>query len=296
MVGGRGVRLEPESVVREADLFLALDPRDDRRGATREARVRVASEVRPEWLSDLFPGSVRVERAVRFDESRGRAVAVRSVLYRDLPLSEEAHGAVEPSEASAALASYLSPRAETFLRDDEAAAKLLDRLAFLREAWPESGLPVLDAEALADVVASACAGRRTVEEVRRIPLAPLILGRLSFDQSRLLEEHAPESLTVPSGNRIRLTYEPGRPPVLAVRLQELFGLPETPRLARGRVPVLLHLLGPNYRPVQVTDDLRSFWTTTYHQVRKDLRNRYPRHAWPEDPWTARPEAKGGRRG
>jgi ATP-dependent helicase HrpB len=298
MVGGRGVRLEPESVVREAELFLALDTRDDRRPGpgAREARVRVASEVRPEWLDELRPGSVRVERAVRFDEARGRAVAVRTVLYRDLPLSEEAHGAVEPAEASAALAAFLAPRAESFLREDGDAAKLLDRLAFLRDAWPESGLPEFDAGALAELVASACAGRRTVEEARKVPLAPLLLGRLSFAQARLLDEHAPEALRVPSGNRIRLAYEPGRPPVLAVRLQELFGLAETPRLAGGRVPVLLHLLGPNFRPVQVTDDLRSFWTTTYHQVRKDLRNRYPRHAWPEDPWTARPEAKGGRRG
>ncbi len=100
---------------------------------------------------------------------------------------------------------------------------------------------------------------------------------------------------MPSGNRIRLVYEPDRPPVLAVRLQELFGWSDTPRLAGGRIPVLLHLLGPNFRPVQITEDLRSFWSNTYHQVRKDLRARYPKHSWPEDPWTARAEAKGGRR-
>ena len=83
--------------------------------------------------------------------------------------------------------------------------------------------------------------------------------------------------------------------MLAVRLQELFGWTETPRVAGGRVAVVLHLLGPNFRPVQITDDLRSFWATTYFQVRKDLRARYPKHAWPEDPLTAKPEAKGGRR-
>ncbi|MFM8933878.1 MAG: ATP-dependent helicase C-terminal domain-containing protein, partial [Gemmataceae bacterium] len=92
--------------------------------------------------------------------------------------------------------------------------------------------------------------------------------------------------TLPSGNSVGLSYEPGRPPVLAARIQELFGWKETPRIAQGRVRLLLHLLAPNYRPQQVTDDLASFWNNTYQQVRKDLRGRYPKHAWPEDPWTA----------
>ena len=96
---------------------------------------------------------------------------------------------------------------------------------------------------------------------------------------------------MPSGSRLALRYEPGRPPVLAVRIQEVFGLADTPRIAAGRVRVLLHLLAPNYRPQQVTDDLASFWANTYAQVRKELRARYPRHAWPEDPWSAEPERR-----
>ena len=106
---------------------------------------------------------------------------------------------------------------------------------------------------------------------------------------------APEALAVPSGNRIRLSYPSDGPPSLAVRLQELFGWPETPRIAGGRVAVVLHLLGPNYRPVQITDDLKSFWAGAYFQVRKDLRARYPKHAWPDDPLKAPAEARGGRR-
>jgi len=99
---------------------------------------------------------------------------------------------------------------------------------------------------------------------------------------------------VPSGSRIRLAYERGRPPVLAVRIQELFGLARTPTVARGRVPVLLHLLAPNGRPQQVTADLASFWRTAYHEVRKELRRRYPKHAWPDDPATAAPQRRPGR--
>jgi ATP-dependent helicase HrpB len=111
----------------------------------------------------------------------------------------------------------------------------------------------------------------------------------------LLEIDAPESITVPTGNRIRLQYSSTDSVILAVRLQEMFGQLDTPRIAGGRLAVVLHLLGPNYRPVQVTDDLRSFWTRTYPQVRKDLRARYPKHAWPEDPWNAPPQRRPGRR-
>ena len=121
------------------------------------------------------------------------------------------------------------------------------------------------------------------------------MGRLAWPLDRLLEEHAPEALEVPTGNRIKLQYEAGKGPVLAVRLQEVFGWVETPRVAGGRVPVVMHLLGPNYRPVQITSDLKSFWAGTYFQVRKDLRAQYPKHSWPEDPLTATPVAKGRRR-
>jgi ATP-dependent helicase HrpB len=295
MVGGRGVRLGPESVVREAEFFVALDPREDDRGAVLEAHVRVASEIRPEWLEEMFPFLVSRRREVTFDESRGRATGRDLWLYEDLVL-REAQANVDRDEAERVLAAFLGNRAESFVREQEAAAVWLERMACLRDWLPEAGLPSFDADALAEVVAHACMGKTIADEVRRSAWVPMLEGQLTHDQSRLLKTEAPGSLVVPSGNRLRLTYERGRPPVLAVRLQELFGWADSPTVARGRVRVLLHLLGPNFRPVQITDDLRSFWTTTYFQVRKDLRARYPRHSWPEDPTTARAEAKGGRRG
>jgi ATP-dependent helicase HrpB len=295
MVGGRGVRLAPESVVRDAELFVALDPREDRRGGTLEARVRIASALRPEWLEELFPEAIRRERTARFDPDRHRVVGVTITRYRDLVLREDPGAPLDSASIASALAEHLRPLAPSLVRSDPAAASWLARLALLRRAMPEAVLPEIDDEALADLVADACVGKRGVEEVERTPWVPLLKARLSHAQNRLVDEQAPEALTVPSGNRIRLSYEPDRPPVLAVRLQELFGWSDTPRIAGGRVAVLLHLLGPNFRPVQVTDDLRSFWATTYFQVRKDLRARYPRHAWPDDPLTARAESKGGRR-
>jgi len=290
MVGGRGVRLAPASVVREAEFFLALDPRDSRRGGTLEAAVRIASAVEVDWLAEVRPGAIQVERSVEFDPDRGRAVGVRRHLYGDLIVREDRQDAVDAESASAALAEAIRGDAIGFVRGDEAAARLLDRLAFLAERIPEADRPQIDVLALVD---SACRGKRTLDEARAVPLAPLIRGALTFAEGRALDELAPEALSVPSGSRIKIDYEPGMQPVLKARLQELFGWLDTPKVAGGRVALVLHILGPNYRPVQVTDDLQSFWTTAYFQVRKDLRSRYPKHAWPDDPLSARAKTRSG---
>ena len=179
--------------------------------------------------------------------------------------------------------------------DDPEVAGFLARVRCLREWMPELNLPAFDEEQLRELLPALAAGRKSFAELRRAPLLPVLQGSLSHDQLRAVEREAPERLEVPSGSRIKLVYEPGKPPVLAARIQELFGLAETPRVAAGRVPVLLHLLAPNHRPQQVTHDLRSFWENTYPQVRKELAGRYPKHAWPQDPWNARPERRPGRR-
>jgi ATP-dependent helicase HrpB len=144
------------------------------------------------------------------------------------------------------------------------------------------------ASTLRRLLPALAAGRRSFAELRRAPLLPALQGLLTPRQAAALAREAPERLAVPSGSQIRLRYEPGQPPVLAARIQELFGLAETPRVAAGRIPVLLHLLAPNQRPQQVTQDLRSFWQTTYPQVKKELAARYPKHSWPDDPWNAVP--------
>jgi ATP-dependent helicase HrpB len=295
MVGGGGVRLSPESVVQKAELFVALDARQDERSARREALVRVASAIQVEWLQELFPQSVRVEREAVFDPQRQRVLGIRRTWYRDLLLGEDADAAVDAQRAGEVLAEALRGRAPELFGADESTTQLLARVALLRRAMPDHPWPAFDEAELGDVLADAAQGKRSVDEVRRANLGAILRARLQYPLDRLLEQHAPESIEVPTGNRIRLTYSINQPPALAVRLQELFGWTDTPRVAAGRVPVVLHLLGPNYRPVQVTEDLRNFWKTTYFQVRKDLRARYPKHSWPEDPLTATPQAKGGRR-
>jgi ATP-dependent helicase HrpB len=139
-------------------------------------------------------------------------------------------------------------------------------------------------------------GITTLDRVRRMDLTGPLHALLTYDQQRRLDRLAPTHLTVPSGSRIPIDYEHGDVPVLAVRLQELFGCRDTPRVADGKIPVMLHLLSPAKRPVQVTQDLAGFWARSYHEVRRELRGRYPKHHWPEDPMSAPPTAKAKRRG
>jgi ATP-dependent helicase HrpB len=283
MVGGRGVRLAEESTVLDPMLFLCIDL--DARPT--EALVRLASEVEPEWLP------LRTTVDLEFDEERERVAAWKRTRFEDLVIAETE---VPVEQAESVLVEAAATRLDRALPlDDPEVAGFLARVRCLREWMPELDLPAFDETQLLPLLPALAAGRKSFAELRRAPLLPVLEGSLSHDQLRAVEREAPERLEVPSGSRIKLVYEPGKPPVLAARIQELFGLAETPRVAAGRVPVLLHLLAPNHRPQQVTHDLRSFWENTYPQVRKELAGRYPKHSWPQDPWNARPERKPVRR-
>lgn len=292
MVGGTGVKLHPSSVISDEEFFVAVDARDDTRGNTREAMVRIASAVEPAWLEDFFPAAIHTERRVHFDEMKQKAVGQVLRRYHDLTLSEQIDSRIDAEQIQEALADAVRPMAADIFHGNPDANQVLQRLAFVRKYVPEQPWPAMTEQELGDILADSCAGKRSVEQVKSQPLADLLTAQMAWNLVRLLDDLAPRTLAVPSGNRIHLDYDGDKPPVLAVRLQEVFGWFETPRIAGGRVPLLLHLLGPNFRPVQITSDLASFWKTTYFQVRKDLRIRYPKHSWPEDPLTAKAEAKG----
>lgn len=278
MVGGRGVRLANDSGVRSHDLFLCVDIAEVGRS---EALVRQASRLDRSWLS---PDLIEVRVDVEFDEQRERVVAYRRVYYLDLVLEEAATDSGDLAAISQRLCQEAGLRLSRALPlDDDAVQTFLARVRWLREWLPEQNLPAFDDDQLRGLLPAICSGHRSFAELKRVALVDWLRGELSPGQQTILDREAPERLTVPSGKRYRLQYEPGRPPILAVRIQEVFGWRETPRLAAGKVPVLLHLLAPNMRPQQITDDLGSFWKRGYAEVRKELRRRYPKHAWPENP-------------
>jgi ATP-dependent helicase HrpB len=262
LASGTGANLGPESGVREGEWLVCLDISAGDRG---EPRVRVASRVEREWIE---PTRREVEHRLERDQVRAYA----RDFYDALPLGERP---VPPEAATAGRLLLATARERGFGAAGDA---VLRRLTF-------AGLAA-DVDAL---LAAALAGRT---DLPRLDLAALLPHALRRDLDRL----APETLTVPSGRSTPLEYRDDGSVVASVKLQELFGLGETPRLGPKREPVLLELLAPNGRPVQTTRDLRGFWDRTYPEVRKELRGRYPRHPWPEDPWTAPPTARAKRRG
>jgi ATP-dependent helicase HrpB len=191
--------------------------------------------------------------------------------YDALPLAERPLP-VDPEIAAGLLAEAWLERGA---RDDD--ARLLRRLRFAGRE-PD----------LRELLRAAAYGARSLDEVR-------LERALAPDVARALDREAPESLAVPSGRHVQLEYQEDGTVSASVKLQEVFGLAETPRIGPRREPVLLSLTAPNGRPVQLTRDLRSFWDRTYPEVRKELRGRYPKHPWPEDPWTAPPTARTKRR-
>ncbi len=168
----------------------------------------------------------------------------------------------------------------------------MGRLEFLREATGESILSEEMNKARDGFLDEVCYGETRFSEVFAKNLEEVFLRHLPSGVRAKLESEAPAEMTVPSGSRLKLHYPTARQPYIEVRLQEVFGWLSSPRLAGGRVPLQFHLLSPGYKPVQVTSDLESFWKNGYPEVRKELRLRYPKHSWPEDPFTAKAEAKG----
>lgn len=296
MAGGRGLRMGSECGVTEAEFFVAIDVAAARRPGD-EDFVRLASAVDREWIDG---GKVRVSTRPVFDKGTGRVVGKRREMLGPLVLAESDQPLPRGSEVEEVLVEAASqdPLLALGLSGPGAhpeVLEVLERIRFLRAASPGLKIPDPSEDAFRELLPMLAPGCRSFADLaRRDPLG-VFQGTWSHAQRVALSREAPERVQVPTGNYIRLAYDGERPPVLAVRIQEMFGLAETPTVAGGRVRVLLHLLAPNRRPQQVTDDLASFWANTYVQVRKDMRGRYPRHPWPEDPLTAPPTSRTKRR-
>ncbi|HSH69671.1 MAG TPA: ATP-dependent helicase C-terminal domain-containing protein, partial [Deferrisomatales bacterium] len=289
LVGGRRARLEPGCAVREAGFLVAARLRGGQRGAFSADRVEWASAIDPVWLEELQD----LERTTsdHLDLQRGRVVRRELTTYRGLPITSRE---LPPprEQAAALLIAHLLADFPNRLALSAEARTLVARCRFLGPHLPRLNLPGWDRDDWEHALqAPALAAAPSLEHLFKTNLLPHLEAALTWEQRAALERDAPARVRVASGNHLRVDYAPteqGRPPVLAVKIQELFGCREGPRVAAGRVPLLLHLLGPHGRPIQVTDDLMSFWQRGYPEVRKELRGRYPRHRWPEDPLTAEP--------
>jgi ATP-dependent helicase HrpB len=266
LASGHGAALSRESVGVDGDYIVALDVVAAEREGISESRIRAASRVEREWIQ---PTSISTEH--RFDAESGRVRAARIERIDAIVLSET------PVAVEALAAASILTEAWLAREHDAATTQLLRRLRFA----------AIDVD-LHALVNQAAASAWTLTEID-------IGAHLPFDLKRSLADRAPASIVVPSGRSMALDYADDGSISASVKLQELFGLAESPTIGVARVPVTFHLLAPNGRPVQTTRDLRSFWERTYPEVRKELRGRYPKHPWPEDPWTAQPTHRTTRR-
>ncbi|HEX7765445.1 MAG TPA: ATP-dependent helicase HrpB [Nitrospira sp.] len=277
--------------------YLAIAELD---GGAQWAKIELAAPVSQAEIESLYADQIIETEAVHWDEKTQAVQALRQRQLGGLILSQHNLSKPDPALIATALLQGVRQAGLHCLAWTPELRQWQARVQFLRRAdGPGSPWPDLSDEHLLQTLdqwlGPFLQNITTLERVKRMPLDQPLHALLSWDLQRQLERLAPTHLTVPSGSNIRVDYESAEVPVLAVRLQELFGCQDTPRVAGGKIPVMLHLLSPAKRPVQVTKDLASFWANAYQEVRKELRGRYPKHSWPEDPLTAPPTAKAKRR-
>jgi ATP-dependent helicase HrpB len=275
LAAGGPAQLAPSSTVQQAPFLIAVEAEDRRDQKT--PLVRLASAIQPEWIIDLFPERVREVSQVAWNRAAGRVEASSALMFGEIAIAES-RGAADPEAAAGLLAQKAIDKGLGASGD---AAAFLERLRFATQYAPLPDVSVATAlrtlacglKSLADLE-SAAEGSGLVRALEQ-QLAPA--------ERRLFEEVAPDRIRLPGGRQVRVHYEAGQPPWIASRLQDFFGMRETPVVARGKTPLVVRLLAPNNRPVQTTTDLAGFWQRLYPQVRKELSRRYPKHKWPETP-------------
>ena len=281
--GGGSGTLAPSSAVVDADLMIAVDVAETgARGQASKVQIRRASAIEASWLLDLYLDRIDEKDELVWNAQKDRVERVVQMTYDGLPIDEQRDldGARrDPRSAELLAKQAVAAGIEKFV-DAEALAQWRARITFVAKLAPQSGLVAPTDDALASVVARACEGMTSFAELRAMNLLDLLDAG---EHKALVDKLAPTHLALPRRRRVAIHYELDRPPWIASRMQDFFGLARAPAVGDGRIALVLHLLAPNQRPVQVTQDLPGFWVKHYPGLRKQLMRRYPKHQWPEDP-------------
>jgi ATP-dependent helicase HrpB len=296
LASGRSARLDEGSAWLGEPWLVAVELRH----GSGDGVILRAAPLDPALLEREFPERFTEHERVFWDADLRRIVAVRERRFDRIVLDTRPLPNVDRSRFAEALTGAVRESGIDALPWTEPLQQWRARVALLRELFPELGLPAVDDEGLLASLerwlTPALAGKTRLDALDGREFGDALRSLLDWSQRQALERLAPVDIEVPSGQHRRIAYAAGELPVLAVKLQELFGLADTPRIADGRVTLTLHLLSPGGRPLQVTQDLRSFWERTYPEVRKEMKGRYPRHPWPDDPWSAPPTHRAKPRG
>ncbi|CAK0778434.1 hypothetical protein WCLP8_690001 [uncultured Gammaproteobacteria bacterium] len=294
---GRGAVIRDGSDALARDSWLAVAEVD---GDARLAKIFLAAALTAAEIEAEFSDQIEVVTVIAWDEREQAVLARRQRRLGELVLADEALKDPDPARVTAVLLEGLGSLGLSVLPWTADLQAWRARVEFVHgvegeaAGWPDLSDGAL-LEGLADWLGPLVPGMTRASHFKRLDLTAALQGMLSWDQRRRLDELAPTHLSVPSGSKVPIDYSAGEVPVLAVRVQEMFGATVHPAVAGGRIPLLLHLLSPAHRPVQITRDLPGFWTNSYPAVRADLRGRYPKHPWPDDPLSAPPTNRTKRR-
>ncbi len=277
--GRRGV-LARESVVQQSPLFVAAEVREiEQRGGELNTLLSLATAIEADWLKELFPEDIKSEVHVQFDAQARRVQAAELLRFRDLALAAKR---VDPPPAEAAarlLAEEINAGRLPLPNWDHSVEQWLLRLQLLCKHCPELQLPPIGEEDKKHIVEQLCHGATSYKDIKEREVKPVVMSWLSAAQRDLLDKHAPERLTLSNGKTPKVSYETGANPHVSMRIQELYDVTQTPRVAMGRVPVLVHILTPGMKPIQITQDLANFWREHYPRIKSELQRKYPKHEW-----------------
>ncbi|MFA6434566.1 MAG: ATP-dependent helicase HrpB [Elusimicrobiales bacterium] len=280
LAGGKRARLKPGSAAEGAALICAGEALESLHRGGADITLSFAAEIREEWLREAFPGEISAVSRPALDKDMLTPVTETLTLYRDLPIRSEISRAAPGRPSSDLIAAEFTSGRHKLRYWNEEVLEWLDRVEFLSKACPDLGIDALGEEDLNLVIAEICAGARSVAEAGSKPVLPVLQNWFGWEKNRLIDRHAPVKLEMPGGRKARIRYPKGGEPYLEAKIQDLFSLKETPVIAAGRVRLVVHILAPSMRPVQVTKDLKSFWADSYPKLRPQLARRYPKHKWP----------------
>jgi ATP-dependent helicase HrpB len=283
VVGGRKGKLDDGSCARHAPAFVAAEITEVE---AREVIVhlRRATGIDPVWLKELFPEDFQTVDGAAWDETRRRVVARKETRFRDLVIESIERDQGVNLDAAAEILAERVLSGELVLKNwDASVEQWTARLSGLGRWMPELELPGLGEDDRVAAVAQICHGAVAYKDIKDANVWPVLREWLNGPQRAALDTYAPERIHLANGHSAKITYEDGKDPWIAVRVQHLFGVWETPTIAAGRVPLVVHILSPNQRPWQMTKDLKGFWANGYAQMKKEVAGRYPRHPWPDDP-------------
>jgi ATP-dependent helicase HrpB len=279
MVGHKRVVLDGASVVRRAGPMVVLEVREIAGRGGAQTVLSLASEVKGEWLAEMYPERMNTVKQTAWDESRRAVMELEQRRYGELVISERARPVGEEAGGSAVLAERIVAGELKLAKWDEAVEQWIERVRCVRQWYPERGLIGYEADEVAVIVHEIVGDAVRWSQVEDRAVLDAVRGALGWEDQQFVEKMAPAEVRLPSGYAMKMEYSVTGPPRGRAKIQQLYGLEKTPTVAGGRVRLVLEILGPNYRPVQVTDDLASFWANMYPELRKELKRRYPRHEW-----------------